>query len=78
MSIKSFLQKKGMTNEKDVDRAVKLKGFKVGLPKKNIHLNTNRLVNFLNLRRKIQGYVEEHLKEEENHWHRLLIWNCKS
>lgn len=45
------------------------------IPKKNIHLNTSRLVNFLNLRRKIKGYLEEYTKEK-NHWHRLLIWDC--
>lgn len=35
------------------------------IPKKNIHLNTSRLVNFLNLRRKIKEYVEEYTKEKK-------------
>lgn len=46
------------------------------IPKKNIHLNTSRLVNFLNLRRKIKGYVQEYTKKGKNHWHRFLIWDC--
>lgn len=42
---KSFLQKNRMENEKGVDKVVKLKGFQVETPRKNIHLNTSRLVN---------------------------------
>ena len=53
-----------MQNEKDGDKAVKWKGFQVKTPKKNIHLNTSRLVKFLNLRRRIKGYVEEYMKKK--------------
>lgn len=35
------------------------------IPKENIHLHTSRLMNFLNLRRKIKGYVEEYTKKEK-------------
>ena len=36
---------KRMKNKKDTDKAVKLKGFRVQISKKNIHLNTSRLLN---------------------------------
>lgn len=53
-----------MENEKDIDKAIKLKKFQVEISNKNMHLNTTWLVKFLNLRIKIKGYVEQYVKKK--------------
>lgn len=54
-----------MKNEKDIDKAVKLKGLQGEIPKKNTPLNSSRLVKFLNLGRKNLEICGRSGKEEK-------------